>query len=562
MVDWYLLGLDQDAQGKFCKIMMRYLECLEVFEELKVIERCLVIDFAMKKGSADQKAKAKILGTNMIQDIEWEHKLQMEGSHFKNRMIQEFDKVLNVANLDEDENKEKIEKAMRDDASMENDVVLMDYRARNADYDYEDEEMYGDYDDESSGGDMDDVDRGGDMLVAECMETRARRPKKVREVQAPPDASGLFGNFNQVQDLRRQLVKEKGYQELAKTGEYAETHYATMRYPTQCDHHHRTLFHAEFLKHVLSESKAPFLAPEFRKMPHRQFAFAAALLDLPYEGQEKEHSFKSDGSRGIVVTAKSNAIIFKKEIIPGDCQLKKDLMISHRYRVFKRSHSDDGDLDLSAMILNEIYVCEVIITNISSQRRDITAMFQIPNGSLPVLKTKSIDSKIVELDRFTTQRLEMLFYFPQVGKFQHCPSSISQDNVVTAKSEMISLEVGKKRVIQEANTFRDLMMTTKTENLKKQVILDMIKNNPTFHLDHHLEFRFDDITWLMVKDKMFLLNVVKALAARGMYPENVVTAAISQFPELIKDKEFVAFREDYIKLVRYFFNRTAKKVQG
>jgi hypothetical protein len=441
----------------------------------------------------------------------------------------------------------------------------MDYRARNADYDYEDEEMYGDYDDESSGGDYDEMDRGGgDMIVAECLQSRPRKAKKVRAVQAPPDASGLFGNFNQVQNMRRQLVKEKGYQELAKTGEYAETHYATMRYPTQCDHHHRTLFHVAYFRYILDGYKGPFLAPDFRKMPHRQFAFAAALLDLPYEGQEKEHDFKSDGSRGIIVTAKSNAIIFKKEIIPGDCQLKKDLMISHRYRAFKRSHDSENELDLSALILNEIYVCEVIITNISSQRRDITAMFQIPNGSLPVLKSKSIDSKIVELDRFTTQRLEMLFYFPQVGKFQHCPSSISQDNVVTAKSEMTLLEVGNKRVIQEANTFREKMMTAKTEDLKKQAILDMIKTNKTFHLDHNLEFRFEDITYLMVKDKVFLLNIVKALAARGMYPEPVVTAAVSRFPELIKDKdqEFVAFREDYIKLVRYFFNRTVKKVQG
>ena len=175
-----------------------------------------------------------------------------------------------------------------------------------------------------------------------------------------------------------------------------------MRYPTASDHHHRTQFHAAYLRHSINESKKPFLTPDFRKMPHRQFAFAAALLDLPFEGQEKEHEFKSDGSRGIIVTAKSNAIIFKKEIIPGDCQLKKDLMISHRYRVFKRSHDTDDELDLTALILNEIYVCEVIITNISSQRRDITAMFQIPNGSLPVLKSKSIDSKIVELDRFTT----------------------------------------------------------------------------------------------------------------------------------------------------------------
>jgi hypothetical protein len=189
-------------------------------------------------------------------------------------------------------------------------------------------------------------------------------------------------------------------------------------------------------------------------------------------------------------------------------------------------------------------------------------MFQIPNGSLPVLRCRSIDSKIVELDRFTTKRLEMLFYFPQVGKFQHCPSSISQDNVVSAKSEMIVLEVGKKRVIQEAITFKDMMMTAKTAELKKQKILDLVKNNPVFHLDHHLEFRFQDITWFMTEDKMFLRDLVMALADRGMYPEEVVNVAVIQFKKLIKEKEFVAFREDYIKLVRYFFNRTAKKVQG
>ena len=47
----------------------------------------------------------------------------------------------------------------------------MDFRARNAENEYNDEEMYGDYDDEDSHDDMDDMYRGGeDMIVAECME--------------------------------------------------------------------------------------------------------------------------------------------------------------------------------------------------------------------------------------------------------------------------------------------------------------------------------------------------------------------------------------------------------
>lgn len=97
----------------------------------------------------------------------------------------------------------------------------MDFRARNAQNEYNDEDVYGDYDDEDSYDEMDNMWRGGggggggDMIVAECIESRPKKAKKMRPVQAPPDASGLFGNFNQVQDMRRQLVKEKGYQELA-----------------------------------------------------------------------------------------------------------------------------------------------------------------------------------------------------------------------------------------------------------------------------------------------------------------------------------------------------------
>ena len=103
-----------------------------------------------------------------------------------------------------------------EDEEMESDIVQMDFRARNAENEYNDEDMYGDYDDEDSYDEMDNMYRGGgDMIVAECIESRPKKAKKMRLVQAPPDASGLFGNFNQVQDMRRQLVKEKGYQELA-----------------------------------------------------------------------------------------------------------------------------------------------------------------------------------------------------------------------------------------------------------------------------------------------------------------------------------------------------------
>lgn len=53
---------------------------------------------------------------------------------------------------------------MRDDEFMANeDNDLMDFRARNADYEYEDEEMYGDYDDDEISDEEMEM-RGGDMI--------------------------------------------------------------------------------------------------------------------------------------------------------------------------------------------------------------------------------------------------------------------------------------------------------------------------------------------------------------------------------------------------------------
>lgn len=54
------------------------------------------------------------------------------------------------------------------------------------------------------------------------------------------------------------------------------------------------------------------------------------MIDIPHE-KLQSHKFKSDGKRGIFISLNSNAIIFKKEIKEGECQLKNDLMVIHRY---------------------------------------------------------------------------------------------------------------------------------------------------------------------------------------------------------------------------------------
>ena len=103
--------------------------------------------------------------------------------------------------------------------------------------------------------------------------------------------------------------------------------------------------------------------------------------------------------------------------------------------------------------MNTPYQCEIILTNISNQPKTVNLLFQIPNGAIPLKRTKYIESKQMRIPSFHTEKQLMQFYFPMDGVFQHAQSNISLDSVVIAKSELETLEVGRKRIISKVENF-------------------------------------------------------------------------------------------------------------
>jgi len=84
---------------------------------------------------------------------------------------------------------------------------------------------------------------------------------------------------------------------------------------------------------------------------------------------------------------------------------------------------------------------------------------------------------MLEIEPYTTRKLTIQFYFPATGNNLHHASCVSENqssNIVVAKSEIKSLEVGKKRVIKKVETFRDLMLTTHGEKEKKEKVIEII----------------------------------------------------------------------------------------
>lgn len=156
-------------------------------------------------------------------------------------------------------------------------------------------------------------------------------------------------------------------------------------------------------------------------------------------------------------------------------------------------------------IINKAYQCQIILTNVCPIQKEVTLSYQVPNGSLPLLKSKYASTKFVQVEAYTTKKVDIQFYFPFKGKFQHEQSNISLNGVVIMKSPKKFIEVGKKKTIKKVETFQDLMMTTNGMNQKKQKVLDLLETKEDIFVDHKFNFTLDECAHLTKQDSQFLM---------------------------------------------------------
>jgi hypothetical protein len=96
-------------------------------------------------------------------------------------------------------------------------------------------------------------------------------------------------------------------------------------------------------------------------------ALAFSFLDLPFK--EESHGFRSGEGRGVEIKAASNMIIFLKEIQEAQTDINKNLLLVHRY--FEHGKTDR---EVAEFLINEVYACQVIVTNISNKSISFQAL--------------------------------------------------------------------------------------------------------------------------------------------------------------------------------------------
>ena len=120
-----------------------------------------------------------------------------------------------------------------------------------------------------------------------------------------------------------------------------------------------------------------------------------------------------------------------------------------------------------------------------------------------MFRTKLTATRMLELARFTSTKVNFQFYFPVAGQFTHSGSNVAVDQVVVAKGPQNIIQVESQRRITKVQSFDDLIAIG-----SKQDVLRFLE---TENLNSAAKnFSFDKILHLM-KDPHFFNQTIDIL---------------------------------------------------
>ena len=299
------------------------------------------------------------------------------------------------------------------------------------------------------------------------------------------------------------------------------------------------------------EKRGPFLTQSYTECVKsgRESFLVQCFLDLSFKTSH-EHKFVQDDANGVTIKAACNLILYKKQIVESQIDLKEDLMVIHRYSQLDRNGTVDEDLD--EFITDKMTKCEIVITNVSPNSYSFNLLYQIPQGSMTMKQSKEIQSKYLSLQPYSTHRSEFHFYFPSEGEYTHHPSNVSIDSVITAKSESKVIQVVKKKKITVITSFDDVLAAgTKGDVLHFLKTKDLINGEQNFS--------FSKIYHLLQADEGFFTTVIGILKKRRIFDAEVWCFSFCHKSDVklmretikaLRDREDV---KDKLDLLGYYF---------
>jgi len=154
------------------------------------------------------------------------------------------------------------------------------------------------------------------------------------------------------------------------------------------------------------------------------------------------------------------------------------------YRLDSRYRYEKGDR-LDNFVDEEFlpgipYGSIVVLTNPTSSRKKLRLLLHLPNGSLPLSKTRTVRSIPLTLEAYSTQTFESSFYFPQVGNFGLYPARASSEGKSVASAPFVTFQVVKELSkkdktswawISQNGTDKDVLNYLNANNLTAPILI-------------------------------------------------------------------------------------------
>ncbi|HEV8058315.1 MAG TPA: hypothetical protein VGP68_00460, partial [Gemmataceae bacterium] len=307
---------------------------------------------------------------------------------------------------------------------------------------------------------------------------------------------------------RKRVVNRPLYRGLEATQEWAEDNY----YHLPIDQQVAGLVGASsfWLDYARYDGKGTFLSTHFADASHNftEMMFALAVLDLPFEAGK--HTVVYDKG-GMTFTPAGPVIAFHEEVRPVAAPANKSpvLISQNFYRLGDRFRQENGEKTdkfvTGEFVIEAVYGCEVVVTNLSSAKQKLAVLVQLPTGSIPVGNAKFTRTVQLELEPYRTQTIDVLFYFPDPGHFVDFPVHVARDEKLLAAAEHVSFDVVGKPTKIDTESWDYVSQEGTTEQL---LALLNRENIQTLDLEK-IAFR--------MRDQATFESVIRLLRERHVY---------------------------------------------
>ncbi|CAN5849621.1 hypothetical protein BH11MYX3_BH11MYX3_07920 [soil metagenome] len=212
---------------------------------------------------------------------------------------------------------------------------------------------------------------------------------------------------------------------------------------------------------LAAHREGPFLSPGLG-LATGSFAeamVALAVTDLPFVAGT--HSITPEGPR-LTIVAGAQALAGTSQLVDGELTTGgPPLVVGMSYvRPDDRHEWINGEqvekYVEGPFATGVVYMCNVVLANPTSARQRISALIQIPRGSVAVDGARPTQTIDIVLSPFGTHGHEVEFYFPAPGTWSHFPVHVSRGGAIVAAAPGRSLEVTSGGAVTDPRSWAHL----------------------------------------------------------------------------------------------------------